>query len=121
MSERKAKIDRNHALVVTRQCKALAISRSSAYRAATVVGAEDLDLMRKLDELHLRHPFKGSRRLRDDLWDDYGRQVNRKRVQRLMNIMGISALLCIQEQRPPSLTRSTRFIPIYCGIWKSQR
>ena len=48
--------------------------------------------MRLLDELHLRHPFKGSRRLRDDLWDDYGLHVNRKRVQRLMRLMGIEAL-----------------------------
>ena len=48
--------------------------------------------MRKLDELHLKHPFKGSRRLRDDFWDVYGLQVNRKRVQRLMRIMGIRAL-----------------------------
>lgn len=48
--------------------------------------------MRKLDELHLRHPFKGSRRLRDDLWDVYGLQVNRKRVQRLMRRMGIRVL-----------------------------
>ena len=48
--------------------------------------------MRKLDELHLRSPFKGSRRLRDDLWDVHGLQVNRKRVQRLMRIMGIRAL-----------------------------
>jgi putative transposase len=92
VSERKAKIDRSHALPVSRQCKALAISRSSAYRGTTPIGADALDLMRKLDELHLRHPFKGSRRLRDDLWDDYGLQVNRKRVQRLMNLMGISAL-----------------------------
>ena len=48
--------------------------------------------MRKLDELHLRYPFKGSRRLRDNLWDRYGLQVNRKRVQRLMRLMGIQAL-----------------------------
>lgn len=48
--------------------------------------------MRLLDELHLRHPFKGSRRLRDDLWDDHGLHVNRKRVQRLMGLMGIEAL-----------------------------
>ena len=48
--------------------------------------------MQKLDELHLRFPFKGSRRLRDDLWDVHGLQVNRKRVQRLMRIMGIQAL-----------------------------
>lgn len=48
--------------------------------------------MRFLDELHLRHPFKGSRRLRDDLWDDHGLLINRKRVQRLMRLMGIEAL-----------------------------
>ena len=48
--------------------------------------------MRKLDDLHLRHPFKGSRCLRDDLWDDHGLRVNRKRVQRLMYLMGIRAL-----------------------------
>ena len=48
--------------------------------------------MSKLDELHLRHPFKGSRRLRDDLWDDYSLRVNRKHVQRLMRLMGMEAL-----------------------------
>jgi putative transposase len=52
----------------------------------------ELELMRKLDELHLRHPFKGSRRLCDDLWDVYGLQINRKRVQRLMRMMGLHAL-----------------------------
>jgi len=48
--------------------------------------------MRKLDELHLKRPFKGSRPLRDDLWDSHNLQVNRKRVQRLMRLMGIRAL-----------------------------
>jgi len=48
--------------------------------------------MRKLDEFHLKHPFNGSRRLRDDLWDGYGLQIDRKRVQRLMKMMGIRAL-----------------------------
>ncbi len=90
--ERKTKINRSHALPVSRQCNALAISRSAAYREPAKPNGEELDLMRKLDELHLRHPFKGSRRLRDDLWDVYGLQVNRKRVQRLMHIMGIRAL-----------------------------
>ena len=52
----------------------------------------DIDLMYKLDALHLRHPFKGTRRLRDDLWDDHGLRVNRKRVQRLMQLMGTRAL-----------------------------
>jgi len=92
LSERKTKIDRSHKLAITRQCKALAISRSSAYRVSGKTNPGDVELMRKLDELHLRHPFKGSRRLRDDLWDDHGLQVNRKCVQRLMRQMGIRAL-----------------------------
>ena len=91
-TERKKKLDRQHGLPVIRQCLLLDISRSSAYRQQSEVGSEDIELMRKLDELHLRHPFKGSRRLRDDLWDDHGLQINRKRVQRLMRLMGIRAL-----------------------------
>ena len=92
MSERKAKVDRCHDLPISRQCEVLAHSRPSAYRVATAVSGKELDLMRKLDELHLRHPFKGSRRLRDDLWDVYGLHVNRKRVQRLMRMIGVRAL-----------------------------
>ena len=92
MAERKKKVDRAHELPISRQCLSLDISRSSAYRKPAGVSADDIDLMRKLDELHLRRPFKGSRRLRDDLWDNYGHHVNRKRVQRLMRLMGIRAL-----------------------------
>jgi putative transposase len=90
--ERKKKVDRQHALPISRQCSVLDISRSSAYRKPAGVNDEDVDLMHKLDALHLRHPFKGSRRLRDDLWDDYGLRINRKHVQRLMRLMGIRAL-----------------------------
>ena len=88
MVERKKKLDRQHELPISRQCSALNISRSSAYRQLVGVSDDDIDLMRKLDELHLRHPFNGSRRLRDD----YGLRVNRKRVQRLMRLMGLRAL-----------------------------
>jgi putative transposase len=91
-AERKKKVHKAHKLPISRQCRALDISRSSAYRKAAGASAEDIDLMRKLDELHLKRPFKGSRRLRDDLWDSHGLQVNRKRVQRLMRLMGIRAL-----------------------------
>jgi len=101
--ERKTKVNRSHALPVSRQCKVLDISRSSAYRMPSVANSEELDLMRKLDELHLRHPFKGSRRLRDDLWDVHGLHVNRKRVQRLMQIMGIRALAPGAKTTRPNL------------------
>lgn len=92
MAERKMKVDRCHDLPISRQCDVLAISRSSAYRVPAEANNADIDLMQKLDELHLRHPFKGSRRLRDDLWDVHGLQINRKRVQRLMRQMGMRAL-----------------------------
>jgi len=92
MAERKKTVDRAHKLPISQQCLALEISRSSAYRTPAGVSAEDIDLMRKLDELHLKRPFKGSRRLRDDLWDSHSLQVNRKRVQRLMRLMSIRAL-----------------------------
>jgi len=87
--ERKNKLDRQHKLAISRQCSVLGISRSSAYRKTAGVNDVDVDMMRKIDELHLRHSFKGTRRLRDNLWDDYGLRVNRKRVQRLMRLMGI--------------------------------
>jgi len=72
MAERKEKIDRQHALPISRQCSVLDICRSSAYRLPGGVNDADLEWMRKIDVLQLRHPFKGSRRLRDDLWDDDG-------------------------------------------------
>ena len=55
------------------------------------VSDEDLKLMRLIDEIHLKRPFYGSRRIRDDL-QDLGHPANRKRVQRLMRTMGIMAL-----------------------------
>ena len=84
-------IDRTHALPVTRQCQLLNLSRSSVYYQPTGTSDEDLRLMRRIDEMHLKRPFYGSRRIRDWLQDE-GFAVNRKRVQRLMRQMGITAL-----------------------------
>ena len=84
-------IDRTHALPVTRQCQLLNLNRSSVYYQAAGVSEEDLSLMRLIDEIHLKRPFYGSRRIRDDL-QDLGHPVNRKKVQRLMRRMGIMAL-----------------------------
>lgn len=89
MAERKTKSDRQHAFPLNRQCRVLGISRSSAYRASAGVSVEDLGRMRKRDALHLKHPFKGSRRLRDDLWDVHGLRINRKRVQRMMGMRAL--------------------------------
>jgi putative transposase len=84
-------IDRTHALPVTRQCQLLNLNRSSVYYQPTGASDEDLRLMRRIDEMHLKRPFYGSRRIRDWLQHE-GFTVNRKRVQRLMRQMGITAL-----------------------------
>lgn len=81
-----------HKLPVQRRCSLLNISRSSAYyTAAPTASDDDPVLMRLLDEIHLQLPFYGSRRLRDEL-GEYGWVVNRKRVRRLMQLMGLQAL-----------------------------
>jgi putative transposase len=91
MTERKAMITTRHRLPVTRQCQLLAVPRSSAYARAQPVSAADLTFMRVLDEVYLKWPFYGSRRLCDVL-RQRGHRVNRKRVQRLMRQMGLRAI-----------------------------
>ncbi len=91
MSERRAQIQSAHELSRARRCELLAAARCTAYYRGAQVSAEDLELMRLIDELHLELPFYGSRRIRNEL-DTRGLQVNRKRVQRLMRQMQIRAL-----------------------------
>ena len=72
-----------------RQCELMGLPRASYYRGATL-GEEtpqNLHLMRLIDEEYTRHPFYGSRKMRDWL-QRQGYAVNRKRVQRLMPEMG---------------------------------
>jgi len=84
-------IDRAEKLPITQQCRLLEVARSSFYYRLKPIPEADLELMRRIDEIHLKLPFYGSRRIRDRLQDD-GYYVNRKRVQRLMRQMGIAAL-----------------------------
>jgi putative transposase len=79
-------------LSVRRQCALLNLARSGIYRPKPAVAASDLTVMRRIDELHLELPFYGSRRMTFEL-NKEGRGVNRKRVQRLMRLMGIEALV----------------------------
>ena len=84
-------IDRDHDLPITRQAKALGVARSSVYYAPRPVSAEDMKLMRRLDELHLEHPSAGARML----WDLLRREgvvVGRRHVSTLMKRMGIEAI-----------------------------
>ena len=84
-------IDRNEQLSVTRQAQLLGISRGSVYYLPRPVSDADLALMRRLDELHLEHPFMGARMLRNQLRRE-GIQVGRRHVGTLMQRMGIAAL-----------------------------
>jgi putative transposase len=83
-------IETQHDLSVRRQCELLKLARSGVYRP-TSTAEEDLTLCKQLDKLHLEFPAFGSRKL-SRLLKTQGQLVNRKRVQRLMRIMGIEAL-----------------------------
>ncbi len=84
-------IDRTPPLPLTRQAKALGISRGTVYYLPRPVPPQDLSLMRRIDELHLEHPFAGSRMLRDLLGRE-GVAMGRKHVATLMRRMVIDAL-----------------------------
>lgn len=84
-------IDKEHELSVAKQCELLKVNRSSVYYQPVPVPFEDLAVMRAIDEIHLRRPFLGSRRLVDEL-QARGFPVNRKRLLRLMRVMGISPI-----------------------------
>lgn len=76
---------------IARQCILLGLSRSGVYRWPRGVSADDLALMRLLDEQYLKTPFYGSRKMTAHLRRE-GRAVNRKRVRRLMRRMGLEAI-----------------------------
>jgi putative transposase len=84
-------IDRDHDLPVKRQAEVLSLARSSVYYRPRPVSAEDLAVMRRIDQLHLDFPFAGSRMLRDFLRAE-GVKIGRCRVITLMRRMGIEAL-----------------------------
>jgi putative transposase len=84
-------IDREHDLPITRQARALGISRGSVYYLPRPVSPADLAIMRRMDELHLELPFAGSRMLRDLLTQE-GIEVGRRHVATLMKRMGLQAI-----------------------------
>ena len=79
------------ALSIVAQCQFLKVARSTLYYRPVPIGAEELALMRRIDELHLAYPFYGSRRLAATLRRE-GWSVNRKRVKRLMQVMALETI-----------------------------
>jgi putative transposase len=88
VKERRALVEPNVSPSMRRQCELLGINRSSLYYKPVGPDEETLALMRQIDELHLKHPFFGSRMMTQTL-KGKGHDINRKRTQRLMRLMGI--------------------------------
>lgn len=86
-------IDRESKLSIGQQAHLLGISRGSVYYLPKPLSARDLDIMKRLDRLHLKHPFMGARQLRDQL-NEQGITIGRKHVKTLMKRMGIEAVYC---------------------------
>ncbi len=96
-------IERGHpGISVRRQCALLGADRGRLYRRPVGLSAEDLDLMRWMDEVCLEDPSAGARRCRD-LLRLRGRRVNRKRLQRLRRIMGIEGIRPRRKLSLPSV------------------
>jgi len=88
-------IEQPNPLSLRRQCELLGLSRAALYYRPVEVDAYELELMARIDRQYLRTPFYGSRRMTAWL-QTQGHMVNRKRVQRLMQLMGLEAIY----QRP---------------------
>lgn len=85
-------IERDHpTLSITRQCELLGLSRPGYYYSPQGISERDLTIMRLIDEEYTRHPFYGSRRMRDWIRDQ-GYPICRDHVRRLMRLMGIEAI-----------------------------
>ncbi len=108
-------IDRTHELPITRQAELLNVSRGSVYYLPKPMSEADLKLMRRIDALHLEHPFAGARMLRDLLRQD-GIHVGRKHVATLMRKMGIEALY-----RKPNTSRKHPEHLVYPYLLRGRR
>lgn len=91
VEERRKWVSNTKSLSIARQCALIGISRSGVYYAPVGESALNLKLMRLIDEQYLKTPFYGTRKL--CIWlNGQGYEVNRKRVKRLMQVMGIEAI-----------------------------
>jgi len=110
---------------IVRQCQLLDLNRSTYYLPPAVESAENLRLMRWIDEQYLKTPFFGSRRMRARL-ERAGETVNRKRVQRLMRLMGLEGLfpgrrtsLAVPGAKPYPYLLRDRVLTHIDEVWSS--
>jgi len=101
-------IDPNHKLSVTRQAKVLGMSRSTAYYRPKGPSEADIAWMALIDRLHLDYPFAGARMLQDLLPQRGCVGIGRRRIRRLMQLMGIEAIYRKENTSQPHPTH-----PVY--------
>lgn len=108
IEEKRAMIDREDTqLSVSRQCELVSLARSVFYYQPAQESQENLELMAEIDRMYLKHPFYGTRRM-TALLQKMGYQVNRKRVRRLYQVMGIEAI-----GPKPNLSKAAKGHKIY--------
>jgi putative transposase len=109
-------IEQPDPLSLSRQCKLLGLSRAALYYRPVEASADELELMALIDRQYLRTPFYGSRRMTAWL-QTQGHMVNRKRVRRLMRLMGLEAIY--QRPAPAARHPNTGSILTCCAVWQS--
>lgn len=109
-------IDKNHRkLSLARQCRLVGLARSTAYHRPERRPDKDAKLRNRIDEIYTECPFFGSRQIRDTLRRE-GWRIGRKRVQRLMRLMGLEA-----QCPKPNLSRPAKGHEVYPYLMKSMR
>ena len=104
-------IDRKHRLPVTRQCRLLDMSRSTAYYKPVGESEENLAVMRMIDELYLERPTRGSRTMKDALKRKKGVRVGREKIRRLMRLMGLVAVYPKKQTSRPGVGPQDLSVP----------
>jgi len=92
VSTRRSWVRNDDVLSMRHQCELLGLNRSGLYYEPAGESPENLTLMNRIDEIFMEHPFYGSRRMTVVLNKEEGTEINRKRTQRLMRLMGIEAV-----------------------------
>lgn len=122
-------IEREVKIKISRQCELLGVSRSSHYSASSDIPDVDIGdegVMKKIDKIYTDCPFYGSRRIKMALLRYHSLRVNRKKIQRLMRIMGIygqspgimTSKRCAKHKKYPYLLRDLE-INRPCMVWCS--
>src|ERR1700720_3503488 len=118
-AQRRALVEREDpALPVLQQCRLLAVSRASVYRRPAEVNDEDRAIMALIDRQYLARPYYGSRRMAAWLATQ-GHPVNRKRVQRLMRLIGLVAVYQRPNTSKPAAAH--KVYPYQYAEWKRCR